>query len=148
MKIFKKPLVAAVTLSLCVVTGQLVFGGEHPIGKREGHMKEFCLRSLNLSEDQRMKVQKILADHRTQIKALRDELEQKRKAFHEAVQNSENEQNIRRAFQELSKVRENLIVQRVSMLKGMKSILSEQQKSQFEACIKRRTADSLSSEGE
>ncbi len=99
--------------------------------------KPSCLRSLQLDEKQREELRKIYQTHKAEINNLWSEQDEKLSALESAIKGGD-EQSVRKAFQDLSKVRENILVLRLSMLKEIKKILNDNQKSQFDACIQQR----------
>lgn len=150
----KKSFSAIVVIFLCLGVWRFVYGvdsspepaprpkisgdpnvpGKPHLGK---HNKFSCLRDLQLDDKQKSEVKKIYDSHRSQINDLWTELDQKMEALNNAIKTGD-EQNIRKSFQELSKVRENMLILRLSILKEIKNILSDSQKNQLEACLQQR----------
>lgn len=154
MKVLKKSLTIVILLFLCVFSGQYVFGADStseagsqvkatnssqslttPYHRK--HPKASCFRNLGLDDKQKSEVRKIYEVHKPQIDSLWAELDRKTEILHEAIKTGD-EQNIRKAFQDVSKIRENMLILRLSILKEIKNILSDSQKSQLEACLKQR----------
>ncbi|MEJ5299655.1 MAG: Spy/CpxP family protein refolding chaperone [Thermodesulforhabdaceae bacterium] len=96
-----------------------------------------CLANLQFDEKQKTELKKIYESHRAEINNLWSELDNKSEALQNAVK-SGDEQTIRKAFQDVSKVRENMLILRLSMLKEIKNLLSDSQKTQFDSCIQKR----------
>lgn len=155
MKTLKKSLPAIVVIFLCFVVGRVAYGVDSspepaPRPKISGdpnvagkpyhgkHKKKFsCLRELQLDDKQKSEVKKIYDSHRSQINGLWTELDQKMEVLHNAIK-AGDEQNIRKSFQEVSKVRENMLILKLSILKEIKNVLSDSQKNQLEACLQER----------
>jgi len=115
---------------------------QHPImdtaGKFKGkHHKRSCMATLQLDEKQRTELRKIYEAHKAEINGLWSELDSKTEALQNAIKTGD-EQAIRKAFQDVSKVRENMLILRLSMLKEIKNVLSDAQKAQLDSCIQQR----------
>lgn len=113
--------------------GMMGFTGKHP----KKMQKHSCLGTLQLDEKQREELRKIYQSHRAEINNMWTTQDEKLSALEAAIKGGD-EQAIRKAFQDLSKVRENMLVMRLSILKEIKNILTDAQKSQLDACIQQR----------
>jgi Spy/CpxP family protein refolding chaperone len=145
MKLLGKRLVVIGVTVVCLALAGYGFGENQPpkpapqdqLQHQGKPHKQSCLVTLQLDEKQKAEVKKIREAHKAEINNLRSELKSKVETLQNAMK-SEDEQAIRKAFQDVSKVRENMLILRLSILKEIKNVLSDDQKAQFDSCIQQR----------
>ncbi|MCX7823913.1 MAG: Spy/CpxP family protein refolding chaperone [Syntrophobacterales bacterium] len=133
MKTLKKAFL--MTFFMCLALTKLVAGSE--LKEHNSKLPKYlsCLQSLQLDDKQRSEIMEIYDSHKSQVNNLRVEIGEKTGALKKAIE-SGDEHIVRKAFQEVSKLRENMLILKLSILKDVKNVLSDDQKNQFNACLK------------
>jgi len=98
-------------------------------GMHRGMMGMNMFMDLNLTDEQKEKVQGIITKYRDQRENTSDELHQtmRETMFNAIFAEKFDEEKVREAFQESSATREEMVVQRVKMIAEIKTILDPEQ---------------------
>lgn len=103
--------------------GEGMKGFSHP-----GERMKAILEELDLSESQKTKVNVILEQHCTKQKALHESLRNKKEALHTMMDAAEfNEEALRSAFQEVSSIKEELMISRAKLFAELRAVLTPEQ---------------------
>jgi len=109
--------------------GQCAKSGQTPF--MSGHKMEGCekiINELDLTADQKKKVDDILTKNQEGRKKLLDSLREAHKELTTLVSAKEfDEAAFRKGFQQVSSIKENLAVLRAKMIPGLKAVLSPEQ---------------------
>jgi len=104
-------------------------GGQPPF--MSGHRMERCekiINELDLTADQKKKVDDILTKHQDERKKLMDSLREAQEQLNTVISAKEfDEAAFRQAFQQASSIKENLAVLREKMIPELKAVLSPEQ---------------------
>jgi len=105
--------------------------GGHPPCMFEPRMEPFgkIINELDLTADQKNKVDDILTKNQDERKKLRDSLREARKQFIKTVVSAKefDEAAFRKGFQQVSSIKENLAVLRAKMIPELKAVLTPEQ---------------------
>ncbi len=159
-KVSSGVVVSLVVACLCMGVWRYGFGGDRPEppsslsrpsgevdgpsrsgrwGSPHGHLKPLhsCWASMSLDDAQRGEVKKIYEANKSKMEALRAERDAKQEGLEKALK-AGDEQDLRKAFGELSRVREEILVLRMKIAKEVGAVLKEEQKRAFEDCLQHK----------
>lgn len=146
MRLSSKALVAGLAIAFgLMATPQHSFSGEQQgkhsppaVSMQAPRMHEHsCLKGLQLNDEQKKELRRIRQSHKAEMSNLKSQRNEKLSALKSAMRGGD-EQAVRKAFQDLSKVKEDMLVLRMSMFNEIRKILNNDQRAQFDACIQQR----------
>lgn len=115
-----------------------VFANEEQGFKKEGHRKEWqakriqMFEKLGLTEEQKQALKAHKENHRDEMKALRGQIKEKRKAFHQALEDPEADDNaITAANNAIKALTNNLADHRLNSILEIRKILTPEQFQKF-----------------
>jgi Spy/CpxP family protein refolding chaperone len=122
----------AVVLLGCIVfasTASAVEGGSgRHHGKKGGEFGFGCFKQLHLTDAQKSGITKIMDKYDPQLDALHSKLREARQQMRTTINNSPfDESQVRKAYQELSPLHENMFVLREQMKSEIRSLLTADQ---------------------
>ena len=150
--------VSAVAFSVPIAlaqTGRMILGGHERGGRGGGRgegMHGMMLKGINLTDDQKSKVKQIGQTFRDSTQSLRQELQTKRQALHQAGEGGTfDEASTTQKLTEMAGLQAKLMGERFKMQQEILAVLTPEQKTQLEqkrAEFKARWAERRGRKGE
>ena len=143
MKIRKTALATLITTTLLLgSTGiALAYGGDH------GKSRDKCdhqgpARMLNRLDDvtdaQREQIQALMQERRDQMQGARNEIQESRKAMHEAIERGASREELRMLAEQQAALMSTMMLSRAETAQEVQGILTESQRAQLQELRQRR----------
>jgi periplasmic protein CpxP/Spy len=143
---------AALSVPIALAQTSRMMRGGHERGDRGEGMHGMMLKGINLTDDQKAKVKQIGQTFRDSTQSLRQDLETKRQALHQAAEGGTfDEASTTQKLTEMAGLEAKLMGERFKMQQAILSVLTPEQKTQLEqkrAEFKARWAERRGRKGE
>ena len=133
MKLHKITTLASVLfLSLVLLSPAQARSGHKGHHDKGGHFKKM-MQQLNLTEEQQSQVKSIFEDFRESHKDQRKQIRAERQAMNDLMrQEALDETLLRKQMRKMSEMREDMMIERIKMMKQVRSLLTDEQKARLD----------------
>lgn len=109
-----------------------VMASARPGGEGRGPHFKRLIEQLDLSDEQRSKINEIKESNRPEMKAAHEELDTQRDAFHELMKTAATDDALRTAFTKMEEIKGKLALLRFNSMLKIRQVLTAEQRVKFE----------------